>query len=141
MKLVRQKHAMGCAPAALAMLSNKSYDEVVGDFQIDFSDRGLHIHQVDAWLMQNGFAVARMLRFKDYNVEQSPWPPAPWADVHLCEVRITQNGMGHWCVMISDGSVLDPYIEGQRVLGDYPYVSNVAAVYKVLAPGRVREGD
>lgn len=140
MKLVRQKHARGCGVAALAMLTGDDYDAVAVYFRgIDLDAKGLYLCGLDDYLVDRGYAIARKKRYLgffggDGAPPREPWPPAPFADVHLCEVEVYEKApVYHFVVMLRDGAVLDPLADGPRRLSDYHRVNSVAGVYRVGA--------
>ena len=134
---VRQEEPFGCAVAALAMVTGKSYAEVraafVGhDFSTSTSDihtSGISHNSVDAYLSSQGYAVRRECRYDQVlNRPREVWPVEPFTDVHICEVV---TSAGHSVVMLRDGTVLDPNRAEPRSLGDYAAVIYIAGVYKV----------
>ncbi len=135
--LVRQKHLWGCQAAVFAMLIGCDYDEAAqiltdGDMSL-VEEKGFGYFAVESQLVERGYAVARK-----YHVTQpgskprDPWPCAPFADVHWCEVLYAKEGRGaHAIVMLRDGSVLDPMHDEPRKLSDYYAINFVAGVYRV----------
>lgn len=130
---VPQGDSHGCGVAALAMITCLTYAEVKAWFDqpFDAPTHGLSHFECDRFLAEHGYAVARRyirLRSGQQYIERAEWPPAPFARVHLCQVRVSEGGMGHMVVMLGDGRVLDPAWPGQRALADYWQVDNVAGV-------------
>lgn len=131
MLYVRQKHRYGCGPACL--ITGEDYDQVTrtlgGDFE---SNHGITFHDMDDYLVERGYAISRMWRYKRGNIPREPWPPQPWADIHLCMAEINKAiGGTHFILWLKDGSVLDPNCEGVRSFRDYD-ICQVAGIHKVL---------
>jgi hypothetical protein len=132
-KLVRQQHARGCGAACIAMLAGITYEQAAADFgERDWDKSGLVYYQVDAALMNRGFALCRKYFLDGQHNERQPWPPDPFGPVHLCHV--ISGGNRHFVVMDAAGGVLDPLQDMPRRLGDYEAVNNVAAVYPAVPP-------
>ena len=139
---VNQEHAGGCGIAVLAMLTGKTYQQVASDFAQPLEDGQVlnlnHaspiIRDMDRYLAERGYAVCR-LYLRDLFQSRLPWPPKPFADVHLCFVKVSQGSRRiHAVVMLGDGTVLDPaYPEHYRLI-DYYQVYHVAAVICVRTP-------
>jgi hypothetical protein len=132
-KRVQQEHKHGCAVAAMAMVTGKSYAEVFSAFDpehYDFERHGLSHFPIADYLAGEGYALRKFTRCDQrLNVTREPWPVEPFTDVHICEV--VNSVMCHMVVMLGDGTVLDPAVEGPRRLSDYLAVHYVAGVYKV----------
>lgn len=130
-----QKHARGCGVAALAMLTGHDYDDIarwVGAENLD--ERGIYLHDLDFYLFEHGYALQRRFLFGGYTARRqtTPWPPKPFADVHLCEVQVAESSpVHHFVVMLDHGAVLDPLTTEPRRLDSYHQVLNVAGVYRV----------
>lgn len=136
MNLVKQTQPMGCYVAALAMLTDLSYDEVKARFSsdYDFDKNGITHYASDAFLAEHGYALAYKWEHDQVRkTTRQPWPPEPWADVHLCEVVVDPKKGAHAVIMLKDGRIYDPHF------GELPNIRNsyyirtyfVAAVYKV----------
>lgn len=131
---VRQEDPWGCTVAALAMILGEPYADLKAEVQAiapdrDFVSRGISYLDADQILTARGYATGRM--FKNFlNQKRNQWPPAPFAEVHLCEVRCSPESAGHSVVMLRDGTVLDPLTPEPHRLTDYHEVCNVAAVVK-----------
>jgi ABC-type bacteriocin/lantibiotic exporter with double-glycine peptidase domain len=134
-KRIAQKDSHGCAVASLAMVTGHDYDRIKAFFpRADFTKSGIAFYQAEEYLARHGFAVRRFTLYDPTtNEPREPWPVAPFADVHMCEV-VTAKG-AHSVVMLRDGRVLDPWNESRDSLShpDYVKVYFVAGVYKVAA--------
>lgn len=137
---VGQKHTKGCGIACLAMLTGHDYDAVASYYPVDLNVTGLYMAGVDDYLVDHGFAVARKLQFMSYFTgehgrrEREPWPPEPFAEQHLVQVRVYEKApIDHFVVLLADGTVLDPLTPEPRRLSDYFRIYSVAAV--VACPG------
>ncbi len=125
---VAQEHENGCVIASLSMVTGMTYKQVQQSFKVKV-ERGVHDDETDAWLAEHGFAVARKeRRYKPGKCNRSPWPPAPFADLHLVVVKEDDY---HMVVMLRDGTVLDPATPGSWRLTDYGSVMWVAAVVSI----------
>ena len=134
-KHLAQEHAKGCGPAALAMVTGHKYADVCAWFKgIDFSKDGIHPYGIDAYLVEHGYATARKGEYFSYigSPKREPWPPAPFAESHVCNVRVHEScRINHFVVMLEEGTVLDPLTTDVRRLADYHEVHNVVGVYRV----------
>lgn len=140
-QLILQKHPFGCGHAALAMLTGKGYEEIVAEFPgVDPTLRGLKVTEIDIYAAINGMAVLRLFSESRNSIGEkttTPWPPAPFAQVHLCLVDVTENSpCAHWVVMLADGAVLDPTTTERKSLFDYHRIMNVAGIYKIQCTAR-----
>lgn len=126
---VGQTDERGCVFACLSMVTFVPYKQVVAE--LDRGDdrfrHGVSRSESDQYLEAHGYAVARRERYHR-GVERADWPPAPFGDVHLCEVSVGQQS--HAVVMTADGTVLDPWEPEPRRLSDYASVQSVAAVVR-----------
>jgi hypothetical protein len=131
LQIVRQEQPFGCTAAALAMILGCSYAEAARKLATDpsiFDTQGSGYHVMESQLVQHGFAVSRKWRvFQPGNQPRDPWPCAPFAELHWCEVIAGPRG-AHAVVMLGDGTVLDPMSDEPKRLGDYSEVNFVAAV-------------
>lgn len=135
---IGQRQIRDCGVAALAMLTGKSYEAIAAYFRNpDFSVKGLYLVGIDDYLADHGFAVARKKRYlgffhDDKAPPREPWPPEPFAEMHLCEVKVNEKSpVYHFVVMLRDGSCLDPLTPERKRLSDYHQVLNVAGVFRV----------
>jgi hypothetical protein len=134
---VRQKHTYGCAAATVAMLLGISYDAaadlLTGGEPDRLNEQGMGWHVPESQLVQHGYAVSRKWRvYQPGNQTREPWPCAPFADLHWCEVIAGPRG-AHAVVMLRDGTVLDPMADEPKRLSDYSEVNFIAAVVPVAA--------
>ena len=127
---VRQKHLIGCVVAALAMIAGEEYDAIHADFPETNDESGANIFEAEEYLMDRGYAIRRKRMFRTKERRRSPWPPEPFGDVHLCEVRVRkESSCNHAVVLLKDGIVLDPETPDPKRLDDYHEVFGVAAVH------------
>lgn len=129
---VAQEDSRGCTLAALAMVMGRTYADVKAEIlaehpERDFSERGINYMDGDQLLAHWGYATARLFRYY-VSHHREVWPPAPFAEVHMCEVECSPTSAGHSVVMLADGTVLDPLTPETRRLTDYHKVNSVAAV-------------
>lgn len=137
--LIRQVHEYGCGLASLAMISGWTYDEVrdwlVANWPAGsqtpgewLEQRGIHKGIADYFLAENGYAWRTVYA----GWGQKPWPPEPFAPVHLAQV-VQPSGNSHYVVMRSDGVVLDPLSDEPKRLTDWSVVNNVQGVWRPQA--------
>jgi hypothetical protein len=122
---VRQEDERGCGPACFAMLTNRTYAGAVSMLRGKFERQGISHFELDQYLAEEGYAVARRY-LRVAGADRKAWPVAPFADVHLCQVRTA--GGGHFVLMLRDGTVLDPLDPTPTRLDAYVQVDNIAAV-------------
>lgn len=129
MNLVNSKHPNGCGPACFAMLCDVSYADAIAYFpMINFNRNGLTYLFAITALMDLGFAI-RGVNSRDYcGRPTKPWPPAPFADRHLCVV--SWPGRNHMVVMDNAGVVLDPNKPRPAKLCDYMNIVSVTGLFK-----------
>lgn len=139
MNHVQQKHRYGCGPACLAMIAGMGYDEVVsilgGDFDTNY---GMTFHDADDFLVERGYAISRRWKYKRGNVVRTPWPPEPWAEVHLVQAQMV--GGNHfliWQHTSSGPAIFDPNRPiGQKLHGlsepCYVEIGHVAGIHKLV---------
>lgn len=134
--LIRQKHEYGCGIAALAMVAGTSYESVhewllanwPGGTQAPdewLVAHGIHKGIADFYLAAHGY----MWRTVYSGWRQIPWPPEPFAPIHLACVR-QPSGNSHYVVARDDGAVLDPLHDELRRLTDWPEVYNVQGIWR-----------
>jgi hypothetical protein len=125
---VPQEDSRGCCVACIAMVTGKTYQEVKAWFEMDFNDRGTSQHGIEEYLVEHGYTWARKTLYRHNNQQRTPWPPEPFADVHICEVAGTSS---HAVVLLRDGTVLDPLTPEPKRLTDYEKVYYVAAITRL----------
>jgi hypothetical protein len=132
---VRQEDEWGCFIAAMAMVTGKTYAQVKAETGETYTNKSASYYSTDQYLTQNGYAYARLWSFNQFaqdadknNVPMEPWPPKPFAPVHVCLVTMS---MGHFVVMLADGTVFDPTVEAEKKLTDYERVNWVAGVWPI----------
>lgn len=135
MQLVRQQHARGCGPAAIAMVTGHSYADVCEWFVgVNFETNGCYAQWVHDYLAEHGFSVQVKRRYTPRllgteQVERTPWPPIPFADKHIAQVRVCDGAAcEHFVAVCADGAVLDPLCDEPKRLTDYFLVNQVAGV-------------
>ncbi len=135
MKLVRQKHSMGCGVACMAMLLDVTYEEAAAHFK----DRNLETNgvvsiELDSVLADLGYAI-QIQYPKDHRwQEREQWPPAPFAERHVCQVYrgLPENsGCAHMVVMDQSGIVFDPLQDELTTLLAYQTINHVKGVHRV----------
>jgi hypothetical protein len=119
MEFVAQKHKRGCVVATLAMVTGRTYAEVLPDMDPSFKRGGIADNDLVNYLLVNGYAV-------ELRVE-GEGPLEPWAEKHVAIVRIEGTGERHCVAVEGDGTVLDPE-SGERRLSDYQKVERMWAV-------------
>lgn len=131
---VGQKHANGCLPACVAMVLGEAYDTICAALSAvpqsghdgDWDAHGLDYMPADRLLGERGYFLRRV--FVAWNLE--PWPPRPFAPVHIAQVVQPSNNQ-HFVVMDELGRVFDPLHEGVFQLSDWTKVNNVVGLVRV----------
>ncbi len=129
---IGQEDPNGCLVACAAMILGTDFaymDATLRKAGVRNDAEGLAQNRLENWLAEQGFALQQVMIFGVENRRREPWPPLPWADLHLCNVHVTQNY--HGVIMLADGTVLDPLGPEPRKLRDYRAVNSVAGVYRV----------
>jgi hypothetical protein len=126
---VKQRDPNGCVLACVAMIQGLTYDEARARYGDPGSGKTYH------WWMdqlgQAGFAYQLYFKFsQQIGGFREPWPLQPWAPAHLCSVDAGRGSGTHLCVMLADGSILDPYFETPQRLSDYPDVTYMAGIWQ-----------
>lgn len=139
---VAQEHPYGCQIAVCAMLLGKSYSEAIEHYHFGDPDYykkgGLSSGFLEFILYDLGFSLRiirpnRFMQYSDWpkvpNRRHNPWPLAPWTDVTWCEVEVyPESSKLHCIILLRDGSVLDPALQGPRKLSDYHEVHTMIGV-------------
>lgn len=129
-RLVRQKETYGCVTACIAMVRGCSYEEVAAD--LGPPDRGFTHDVWQAYLNEYGFATQLVYRHDCVaRQNRSPWPIAPWANMHLCSVDAGRGMGSHLVLVLHDGAVLDPARDAPARMEDYSGYAYMAAVFPV----------
>ena len=135
MKLVRQKLKYDCGVASLSMATGIIYSKVKKYFHPhNFSKDGITNYAIDSFLHDHGFSISNICKYRGFaNAKiRKPWPPKPFADIHICQVLVSKlYPMAHFIVMLKDGSVYDPAFSKIRKISDYYKVYNVTGIYKM----------
>lgn len=136
-QLVLQPEPKGCMIAAVATVVGKTYEEVLQlvDRSHDFTQEGTHQYVIEGVLEHLGWAVQVRQRWQGRlgGTHRDPWPCAPWADLHICQVRNLPDNAEHAVVLLRDGRVLDPWWGVVQGLHRYKSVSWIMACYNVSA--------
>lgn len=123
---------MGCGVAVLAMLTGKTYEDVAAAFpEKDLTESGIDLFEMDGYMRARGFyRTDQRKAYRHGTMEKTdPWPPEPYADLHLCNVHVYPwSPCNHWVLMLADGSVLDPVSPYPWRLTDYDAVNSVVAI-------------
>lgn len=139
---VWQEDEHGCGIACAAMLTGKPYQQVRDAFAPLLAKREVTDRAVEEYLIAHGFSFQRLFGVSALtNEDRDPWPPAPFADLHLCVVSQCEGSdnpycCGHMVVLLADGTVLDPTVPQPKRLDDYRRVLYVSAA---LPPAGVTE--
>lgn len=131
-KWIGQEDSNGCSLAALAMVLGKTYREVRSDW-LHFENRGISFFEYDRYLAEKGYAVARIYKHSHASKNDlKQWPIEPFADIHICTVKISDDSsVHHTVVMLRDGTILDPLTPSPRALSDYVRVDNIAGIVPI----------
>ena len=133
---VQQEDALGCQIACAAMIVGCSYAEAREVIAPNWSgELPPGRFEVEAFIKSRGWDVINNREhFYDFRRSEGdgfPWPPSPFAELHLVSVRtISVNFYSHAVVMLRDGSILDPDVQEPNTMADYPLVLQVSAVVR-----------
>lgn len=142
---IKQRTPIDCGIASLAMACGIKYEQAAEGLVTGgagcltrlceaLGDEGLNDDLVKDWLRIQGWAWQEMTRNvwrPGGFVERHPWPPQPFASVHICFVEASKGW--HYCVLDFDGRIRDPFDEGRTSFANanYKRVSSVLGLYKV----------
>lgn len=148
-RMVMQEHPNGCGIACLAMVTGLGYAQVrdtLTEFlprERDYGEEGIH-HGIAEWLLGRlGYAWRTLYAGHLHD----PWPPEPFAPVHIAQVR-QPSGNTHYVVVTNDGIVFDPLDGEHKRLADwdgrsgsvsnpkFSGVNNVMGIWRVSDLGR-----
>ena len=124
------------------MVLDIGYDEVASAFGKDFVGEGLFARDVELYLATQGFGTLRIYRYWHLDVENQSarvarvWPPLPFVEKHIVEIRKGKGAPNHYVVMDGDGVVFDPLDVDhvRRSLGDYEFVNSVCGIMGRVDP-------
>jgi hypothetical protein len=135
--LVKQPEPKGCGIACLSMILGRSYDDLCKEYGRRFQDRGTNLPAVKEFLGNHGWSSISLFRYlfinfdcEKVNIPRAEWPPAPFAPVHIAEVK-QPSGNTHFVLMRADGTVLDPLRDGEFQLKDWPEIYGVHGFWKI----------
>jgi hypothetical protein len=128
----RQLNRKGCGVAVLAMVLEKSYQEVLSSIRppVDFDRKGMEIEFLFDYLFDRGYAI--MVRSRSRHLNPTRWPPKPWTSKHVLLVKKRWWQQLHLALLLRDGRVLDPAF-GEVDISAYWRVNAVVGLYKVEA--------
>lgn len=132
--LITQKHNRGCGVACLAMITGKSYDEILEDCEAAWDEQtGLYTNIVDAYLWDHGYALRKYYSNNNWQkIKRDPWPIKPFTDIHLVHLRVYElASCEHFVIMSRDGTVLDPKLGHKPSLADYYNIYSISGIYYV----------
>lgn len=132
--LVIQPESHGCGIAAVATVAQKTYKEVRQWIHLDrdFTKEGMYTNEMEELLMVYDFTWQVIWpNATRLGTKRTPWPPAPWADLHVAQVRNLSDSGWHFVVIQNDGLVLDPCWGVIQGLHRYPEVNAVYGLYKL----------
>jgi hypothetical protein len=119
------------------MILGVSYEEACEELALspahgsgrDWENDGTNHLALDHVLQRHGYWRQRL--YKAWaDADGFAWPPEPFAPVHVCQVG-QPSGNAHFVVMLEDGTVLDPLLDGPpHGLGVYQELLNIAGYLK-----------
>ena len=131
-----------CVAAGLAMATGYSYEyilEAFFDWMSRSGEKAIPDEIMYEWLATQGFAVQHIEHDSELTeMLRTPWPPEPWAPLHLCTVQSRDpSHMNHMVVMEADGIVIDSQDDCrvERLLTDYRRVYSVTGVWDLRHRG------
>ena len=130
-----QKHAEGCGPACLAMLSGMTYEDVLAEIATyvgtghsgNWDTSGVTHYTLDEFVNRRGYFIQRRYASDEHWI--GGWPPKPFAERHYLSVK-QPSGNSHFVVMDSAGRVFDPLQEGVFTLDHWPAVENIVGLLR-----------
>lgn len=129
---VPQREETDCVIACLAMVTGKTYDEVLEEFAEyweECSEEGVGDNAFYQYLGQHGYLVQTFKHhYEPSRTQRTPWPPAPFAPVHV--LGVDYMGDEHGIVMDKDGLIFDPYNDKITGLFEYPIVYEIVGIWK-----------
>lgn len=135
--LILQPEKSGCALAAVAMVVQQPYATVrqYVTLERDYTGEGTYEREIYELLNHFGFSYQRKEKLvQRLGGTTAPWPPAPWAPLHVAMVRNLTDVAYHYVVMLQDGTIMDPWWGVVQGLHRYPSILSVSAVYPVVPP-------
>jgi hypothetical protein len=116
------------------MILGVSYDDALNFFpHHPDNTKGFLSLTLDAILADRGYALQRKTKhLTGFNTDRDPWPCAPFAPMHWCQVKSMVGGL-HAIIMLDTGRVLDPAHDNRVSIydPDYASVEFMTGVYKV----------
>jgi hypothetical protein len=131
--VVFQPEKSGCGIAAVAMVAEKTYAEVRQRCNMahDFTVDGMGQYEMEDLLIHYGFSYQIITKnHPRLGSAREVWPPAPWTELAIAQVRNLSNSGYHYVVLLKDGRVLDPWYGVIQGLHRYPDVLCVHGVFK-----------
>lgn len=136
-RYIAQPNGYGCAIASLAMVADKTYDEMEAWFVAQGMSRARMQHGLHEGIWLEALGRLGFIYERRYSADSflngprtTPWPPAPFAPIHICAAQVA--GGSHAFVMLADGRVLDPYNAERTTIThpDYIQVNQVAGIWR-----------
>jgi len=125
---VGQQAKADCCVAALAMITGHPYAQVRSFFPFVETD-GMSYDEYAAYLRLFGYSVDSREQTYAHRLGSEPWPPAPFAPVHLCSITHRAGcKTRHGVVLFADGTVLDPQGPEPKQLSDYYQINRVVGI-------------
>lgn len=137
-RYVAQPNGYGCAIACVAMIVDKTYDEMetwLLDHGLARSRMALGVHEA-IWteaLARHGFSYVNRWRCDPFHnrCDRPVWPPSPFAPVHIFCADVPAGH--HAAVMLGDGAVLDPFKRERTSIAhpDYLKIDQVVGIWRL----------
>lgn len=133
MKYVEQKDDWDCVIACLAMVTDKSYEEVYNEFIPYFntfgSRDGIDDEAFFEYMGEHGYAtLTKRVLYQPSQEVRKVWPVLPFAPVHVVGVMV--DGIYHSIVWTEHGLVFDPEDNTKLGLWDYAEVREIIGIWK-----------
>jgi len=133
MKLIKQEDVQGCGIACLAMVTGKTYQEVLNDFMNDFEQQGMSLEGIMEYLKDFGYlTLYKSALHYQHNPRLKKDMIKPFADMHI--VRILQffdAEQGHLVVMDNRGKFLCPGGMSDKQVREAYAITDVVGVYSL----------
>lgn len=137
MRYVSQKSDWDCVIACLAMVTDKTYDEVHKNFtgycEVNGDGRGIVNDGIGDeafydYLSEHGFVYSVFQEeYTPSHEKRTHWPIPPFAPVHVVGVKV--DGIEHSVVMTWNGIVYDPEDMAKVGLWEYESVNEIVGIW------------
>lgn len=130
MKYVKQEDKFGCTVACMAMILDKTYQDIAYNFPAVNEKQGLCSMHYESFLFEHGYICYTLYPTIGWSQKKREnWPVEPFAPIHIVSV-ITNVNTSHAVIMDEVGRVYDPYKEGVFSLNDFSKINSITGFWK-----------